>query len=108
MIAFVVGGVTRSEMRVAHKLTARTGREVLLGGTTVDNPSVFLRRLQVGILMVACRWNCTCLHPSSSGINAATGLGIGKSSLCIVCVSAMMPLSSAVLTLENVCRVLDP
>eukprot|EP00891_Asterochloris_glomerata_P007891 jgi/Astpho2/7891/gw1.00118.18.1_t len=46
MIAFVVGGVTRSEMRVAHKLTARTGREVLLGGTTVDNPSVFLRRLQ--------------------------------------------------------------
>ena len=52
MIAFVVGGVTRSEMRVAHKLTARTGREVLLGGTTVDNPSVFLRRLQVGTLVV--------------------------------------------------------
>ena len=66
MIAFVVGGVTRSEMRVAHKLTARTGREVLLGGTTVDNPAVFLRRLQVGTFVVAWRWGC--LSPGSSGI----------------------------------------
>ena len=74
MIAFVVGGVTRSEMRVAHKLTARTGREVLLGGTTVDNPSVFLRQLQVGALLVAWRWDCMCLCPSSSGMDALTVL----------------------------------
>ena len=72
MIAFVVGGVTRSEMRVAHKLTARMGREVLLGGTTVDNPSVFLRRLQVGALVVAGKWGCMCLCPGSSGMEAVT------------------------------------
>lgn len=46
IVAFVVGGVTRSEMRVAHKLSAKLGREILIGSTSCDTPTSFLKSLQ--------------------------------------------------------------
>jgi len=47
IVVFVVGGITRSEMRAAHKLSAKLGRPVLLGGTALDSPGTFLKRLGV-------------------------------------------------------------
>ncbi len=47
VVVFVVGGITRSEMRAAHKLSAKLGRPVLLGGTALDSPGTFLKRLGV-------------------------------------------------------------
>lgn len=52
IVAFVIGGITRSEMRVAHKLSTKLGREVLLGSTSCDTPTTFLRSLQVGCCFV--------------------------------------------------------
>ena len=46
---FVVGGITRSEMRVAHLLSKKLGRDIVLGGTSIDEPEVFLRNLLVSI-----------------------------------------------------------
>lgn len=46
IIVFVVGGVTHSEIRVAHLLSKKLKRDVLLGGTSVDNPATFLEHLQ--------------------------------------------------------------
>jgi len=43
----VVGGVTRSELRVAHALAARTGRDITLGSTSIETPASFLQRVQV-------------------------------------------------------------
>jgi syntaxin-binding protein 1 len=40
---FIVGGMTRSELRVAHKLTPQLKREVVLGSTNIDNPKQFVR-----------------------------------------------------------------
>jgi syntaxin-binding protein 1 len=45
MIAFVIGGFTFSELRVAHRMTARTGRDVLLGGTSVQTPINFIQQV---------------------------------------------------------------
>lgn len=52
IVAFVIGGMTRSEMRVAHKLSSKLGREVLLGSTSCDTPTTFLKSLQVTVLHV--------------------------------------------------------
>lgn len=46
LLVFVVGGVTRSEMRAVHELSRRTGREILLGSTTVLKPTGFLSQLR--------------------------------------------------------------
>jgi syntaxin-binding protein 1 len=46
LIVFVIGGVTRSEMRAVHELSKRSGREVLLGSTTVLKPAGFLSQLR--------------------------------------------------------------
>ncbi|KDD71220.1 hypothetical protein H632_c5528p0, partial [Helicosporidium sp. ATCC 50920] len=45
LFVFVLGGVTHSEMRAAHKLSAKTGREVLVGGTHVETPGTYLEAL---------------------------------------------------------------
>lgn len=42
---FIVGGVTYSEMRTAHRLSAKLGRDVFLGGTSVVTPARFLRNV---------------------------------------------------------------
>jgi syntaxin-binding protein 1 len=59
VFAFVIGGFTYSELRTAHRLTARLGRDVFLGGTSVLTPKAYLRSLlsltaerQVGALEV--------------------------------------------------------
>ncbi len=60
IVAFVVGGVTRSEMRVAHKLSAKLGREILIGSTSCDTPTTFLKSLQVSPPSFVCNRE----HPS--------------------------------------------
>ena len=50
VVVFVVGGITRSEIRVAHKLSARLGRDIILGGTSADIPSTFVKGLAVSPL----------------------------------------------------------
>jgi syntaxin-binding protein 1 len=45
MIAFVIGGFTFSELRVVHRMTAKTGRDVLLGGTSVQTPINFIQQV---------------------------------------------------------------
>ena len=47
ILTFVVGGITRSELRVAHALAARTGRDITLGSTSIETPASFLQRVQV-------------------------------------------------------------
>ena len=61
MVVFVVGGITRSEMRAAHKLSAKLARPVLLGGTALDSPGTFLKRLSVRLCASVCLWNCSYL-----------------------------------------------
>jgi syntaxin-binding protein 1 len=46
LLVFVIGGVTRSEMRAVHELSRRTGREIVLGSTTVLKPTGFLSQLR--------------------------------------------------------------
>lgn len=46
LLVFVVGGVTRSEMRAVHELSRRTGREIVLGSTAVLKPTGFLSQLR--------------------------------------------------------------
>lgn len=53
LVAFVVGGMTRSEMRVAHRLSVKLGRDILIGSTSCDTPATFLKSLQV-IYLLAC------------------------------------------------------
>ena len=48
---FVVGGITRSEMRVTHLLSKKLGRDIVLGGTSLEEPEVFLRNLLVCSLL---------------------------------------------------------
>ncbi len=57
IVAFVVGGVTRSEMRVAHKLSAKLGRDILIGSTSCDTPTTFLKSLQVAPFLFVCILN---------------------------------------------------
>lgn len=42
LFCFVVGGLTYSEIRTAHKLSARLGRDVFVGGTSVESPHNFM------------------------------------------------------------------
>ncbi|KAJ0112352.1 hypothetical protein Patl1_00268 [Pistacia atlantica] len=39
---FIIGGATRSELRICHKLTTKLMREVVLGSTSFDDPPVHL------------------------------------------------------------------
>ncbi|KAH9328210.1 hypothetical protein KI387_000318, partial [Taxus chinensis] len=42
IFVFIIGGATRSELRVAHKLTEKLKREVVLGSSSVDDPHQFI------------------------------------------------------------------
>eukprot|EP00775_Hariotina_reticulata_P004848 gene4848-5095_t len=46
LIVFVAGGVTRSEMRAVHELSRKTGRDIILGSTTVLKPDGFISQLR--------------------------------------------------------------
>ncbi|XP_057977797.1 SNARE-interacting protein KEULE isoform X2 [Malania oleifera] len=47
IFVFIVGGATRSELRVCHKLTEKLNREVVLGSTSLDDPPQFITKLKL-------------------------------------------------------------
>ncbi|KAF4366597.1 hypothetical protein F8388_004261 [Cannabis sativa] len=47
IFVFIVGGATRSELRVCHKLTNKLKREVVLGSSSIDDPPQFLTKLKM-------------------------------------------------------------
>ncbi|PON42972.1 Sec1-like protein [Parasponia andersonii] len=42
IFVFIIGGATRSELRVCHNLTSKLKREVVLGSSSLDDPSEFI------------------------------------------------------------------
>ncbi|KAK9984562.1 hypothetical protein SO802_034087 [Lithocarpus litseifolius] len=42
IFVFIIGGATRSELRVCHKLTTKLKREVVLGSSSIDDPPQFI------------------------------------------------------------------
>ncbi|WZZ84215.1 hypothetical protein YC2023_104787 [Brassica napus] len=42
IFVFIIGGATRSELRVCHKLTSSLRREVVLGSTSFDDPPQYI------------------------------------------------------------------
>ncbi|KAJ9188444.1 hypothetical protein P3X46_003803 [Hevea brasiliensis] len=47
VFVFIIGGATRSELRVCHKLTTKLGREVVLGCTSLDDPPQYITKLKM-------------------------------------------------------------
>ncbi|XP_010529509.1 PREDICTED: protein transport Sec1b isoform X2 [Tarenaya hassleriana] len=46
IFVFIVGGATRSELRVCHKLSEKLNREVILGSTSIDDPKTFITKMK--------------------------------------------------------------
>ncbi|KAK9079729.1 hypothetical protein SSX86_001402 [Deinandra increscens subsp. villosa] len=46
IFVFIIGGATRSELRVCHKLTANLMREVILGSSSLDDPAQFVEKVK--------------------------------------------------------------
>ncbi|PON67178.1 Sec1-like protein [Trema orientale] len=46
IFVFIIGGATRSELRVCHNLTSKLKREVVLGSSSLDDPSEFIMKLK--------------------------------------------------------------
>ncbi|XP_020093908.1 SNARE-interacting protein KEULE-like [Ananas comosus] len=44
---FIIGGATRSELRVVHKLTTKLKREIILGSSSLDDPPQFITKLKL-------------------------------------------------------------
>ncbi|XAR63168.1 hypothetical protein NMG60_11023012 [Bertholletia excelsa] len=47
IFVFIIGGATRSELRVCHKLTTKLRREVVLGSSSIDDPPQYLTKLKL-------------------------------------------------------------
>ncbi|XP_073027533.1 protein transport Sec1a-like [Primulina eburnea] len=47
IFVFIIGGATRSELRVCHKLTTKLKREVVLGTTSMDDPPQYITKLKL-------------------------------------------------------------
>lgn len=47
IFVFIVGGATRSELRVCHKLTTKLKREIVLGSSSIDDPPQFITKLKL-------------------------------------------------------------
>ncbi|KAH0457000.1 hypothetical protein IEQ34_014907 [Dendrobium chrysotoxum] len=47
IFVFIIGGATRSELRVAHKLTTKLKREIIIGSTSLDDPAQFITKLKL-------------------------------------------------------------
>lgn len=47
IFVFIIGGATRSELRVCHKLTAKLKREVILGSSSIDDPPKYITKLKM-------------------------------------------------------------
>ncbi|KAF7126318.1 hypothetical protein RHSIM_Rhsim11G0001200 [Rhododendron simsii] len=48
IFVFIVGGATRSELRICHKLTAKLKREIVLGSSSLDDPPQFITMMVDG------------------------------------------------------------
>ncbi|KAL4592808.1 hypothetical protein LXL04_005813 [Taraxacum kok-saghyz] len=46
IFVFIIGGATRSELRVCHKLTEKLSREIVLGSSSLDDPAQFIEKLK--------------------------------------------------------------
>ncbi|KAD4384748.1 hypothetical protein E3N88_24916 [Mikania micrantha] len=46
IFVFIVGGATRSELRVCHKLTTNLWREIILGSSSLDDPAQFVEKVK--------------------------------------------------------------
>ncbi|KAI3974632.1 hypothetical protein MKX01_029622 [Papaver californicum] len=44
---FIIGGATRAELRVCHKLTEKLKREIILGSSSLDDPPQFITKLKM-------------------------------------------------------------
>ncbi|KAJ1413632.1 Sec1-like, domain 2 [Sesbania bispinosa] len=47
IFVFIIGGATRSELRVCYKMTTKLRREVILGTTSMDDPPQYLTKLKL-------------------------------------------------------------
>ncbi|KAK4578564.1 hypothetical protein RGQ29_028598 [Quercus rubra] len=47
IFVFIIGGATRSELRVCHKLTTKLRREVVLGSSSIDDPLLYITKLKL-------------------------------------------------------------
>ncbi|KAM0015832.1 putative sec1-like protein [Helianthus debilis subsp. tardiflorus] len=47
IFVFIIGGATRSELRVIHKLTTKLRREVVLGSTSIDDPPQYITKVKM-------------------------------------------------------------
>ncbi|KAK8945913.1 SNARE-interacting protein KEULE [Platanthera guangdongensis] len=47
IFVFMIGGATRSELRSAHKLTAKIRREVIIGSSSLEDPPLFIKKLKL-------------------------------------------------------------
>ncbi|KAK6918516.1 Sec1-like protein [Dillenia turbinata] len=47
IFVFIIGGATRSELRVCHKLSAKLKREVVLGTSSLDDPPRYITKLKL-------------------------------------------------------------
>ncbi|KAK4435129.1 SNARE-interacting protein KEULE [Sesamum alatum] len=46
IFVFIVGGATRSELRVCHKLSSKLKREIILGSSSLDDPPQFIKKMK--------------------------------------------------------------
>ncbi|KAE9606907.1 putative sec1-like protein [Lupinus albus] len=46
IFVFIVGGATRSELRVCYKLSGKLKREIILGSSSLDDPAQFIKKLE--------------------------------------------------------------
>ncbi|KAL0393392.1 UNVERIFIED_CONTAM: SNARE-interacting protein KEULE [Sesamum latifolium] len=46
IFVFIVGGATRSELRVCHKLSQKLKREIILGSSSLDDPPQFIKKMK--------------------------------------------------------------
>ncbi|KAK8940443.1 SNARE-interacting protein KEULE [Platanthera zijinensis] len=47
IFVFIIGGATRSELRVVHKLSSKLKREIILGSTSLDDPVQFITKMKL-------------------------------------------------------------
>ncbi|KAI3940925.1 hypothetical protein MKW92_036156 [Papaver armeniacum] len=47
IFVFIIGGATRAELRVCHKLTEKLRREIILGSSSLDDPPQFITKLKM-------------------------------------------------------------
>ncbi|XP_058104642.1 SNARE-interacting protein KEULE-like isoform X2 [Magnolia sinica] len=47
IFVFIIGGATRSELRVTHKLSRKLNREIVLGSSSLDDPPQFITKVKL-------------------------------------------------------------